>query len=131
MRFPADMNVINVSLDTQSTLNWISNKVIQKLQLHGLVSTDFEPPEICDFDRSQVICLGVIELRWSWYPDGTSVYGPVELYVSERAQMDMVIGKRTIVSEELLFSHIDIMAPLLVHKKATLCEFQLPLQRKS
>lgn len=126
IRIPTSMDLISVSLDTQSELNWISDKVIQKLQLSSLVSIDFKPPDIVSFNGVRIVCLGVINLRWTWHPDGTSVYGPVDLYVSELDHMDMVIGKRTIVSEGLILSHVDIMAPLLVHKKATLCKLLFP-----
>ncbi|KAJ3555624.1 hypothetical protein NPX13_g10320 [Xylaria arbuscula] len=106
-------------LDTQCCEgNWISRRLVERLERSSSISTEFEPPEIIEASGRPVKHCGVVKLEWKWFPRGTRVHEDRFYVVPSSDHLDVVFGAEFIVSEKLLEVNEMAFLPLVRDKKS-------------
>ncbi|KAF2446934.1 hypothetical protein P171DRAFT_471369 [Karstenula rhodostoma CBS 690.94] len=98
------------------TGNWVSLKLVERLDKASSVSQEFESPGIVDAHGTAVRAAGVIELTWRKHPRGNKSHHCRFFVFADIDQFDLLIGIDYIERAGLM-SINDAMVPLIAHNK--------------
>ena len=108
-----------VLLDTQCQRgNWISRRLVERLGMSALVSTDFESFDMVQASGMSLRGSGVVNITWRWRTQQATRNYECPFYVfPESDHLDAVFGVEYIVSQNLVAVNELIMLPLIPHTK--------------
>ncbi|KAI1411524.1 hypothetical protein F5Y13DRAFT_165166 [Hypoxylon sp. FL1857] len=106
-------------LDTQCHKgNWISHRLVKRLGMLSLISTEFVSPKLFEASGAIVRASGVVNLNWKWHPQSTRIHSGQFYVLPHSDHLDVLFGVEYIKSERLLQVNELALIPLVQHKKS-------------
>jgi len=97
--------------------NWISEDLVERLGMKEEMRC-IEAPDGRDFNGQPVVACTMISFEWS-HPDGTTIHPPVDFFVGNRRDIDMIFGSHYIKEKGLLTLHKGRMLPIMPYRERT------------